>query len=274
MAAVYAVTCHLDPVCVLSPPSKCINKDDQTPDTNEHIALFIDADNAPASKIDVIIAELAKYGVAHIRKAYGNWKNGNLSGWENVLHDYAISPVQQFDLSKGKNTTDMAMTIDAMDVMYGKSVETFCIVSSDCDFTPLVMRLRAEGKRVIGFGERKAPAPFVNSCTPFLYLTDLEKESSEPNQPGHEPTQPAKGNELKGNSQLMNLLRGAIEASQDDGGWANLGQVGSHISNQSSFDALNYGYTKLGDLVRAIDLFTTKVAPNGCQVFVKNERRT
>ena len=125
--------------------------------SKENIALLIDADNAPAAKIDFIIAELATYGVVNIRRAYGNWKNQTLSGWEKILHEFAIQPVQHFDLVKGKNATDMAMLIDAMDLLYTKNVGTFCLVSSDCDFTPLVLRLRADGKQVIGFGGRMRP---------------------------------------------------------------------------------------------------------------------
>lgn len=244
------------------------------PVSKERIALFIDADNAPARKIDVIISELAKYGVVNIRKAYGNWKNGGLIGWEKILHEYAISPVQQFDLTKGKNATDMAMTIDAMDVMFRQSVDAFCIVSSDCDFTPLVMRLRAEGKRVIGFGERKTPSPFVNACTPFLFLNEVvepEAISEEKVEVKSEPSATAKG--LKCDTKLINLLRHAIEASGGDDGWASLAAVGNHMANQSSFDARNYGYQKLGDLIRAIDLFDTKMAEHGHQMYVMDNRK-
>lgn len=124
----------------------------------ERIALFIDADNAPAVKIDVILSELARYGVVNIRRAYGNWKSPNMQSWENVLHEFAIQPIQQFDLTKGKNATDIALVIDAMDVLYTREIDIICLVSSDCDFTPLVTRAKAEGKAVFGFGERKAPA--------------------------------------------------------------------------------------------------------------------
>lgn len=137
--------------------------------------MLIDADNAPAPKIDFVIAELATYGVVNIRRAYGNWKKASLGGWEKVLHEYAIQPVQHFDIVKGKNASDMALLIEAMDILYTKSLGTFCLVSSDCDFTPLVLRLRADGKQVIGFGNSKAPAPFVASCTRFLYLDDASK---------------------------------------------------------------------------------------------------
>ena len=155
------------------------------------IALLIDADNSPSSKIDVILAELAKVGVANIRRAYGNWKKDGLKGWEGVLHEYAIRPIQQFDYSKGKNATDMGMVIDAMDLLYTDQPEAFGIVSSDSDFTPLVMHLKAKGAQVFGFGAKKTPMPFVNACSRFLYLENLGSASaSEADEP---PKAAAKG---------------------------------------------------------------------------------
>jgi uncharacterized LabA/DUF88 family protein len=143
------------------------------PGQEARIALLIDADNSPADKIDVILAELAKFGVANIRRAYGNWKKSELKGWEAALHDYAIRPIQQFDYSKGKNATDMGMVIDAMDLLYSDKPEGFGIVSSDSDFTPLVLHLKAKGAKVYGFGAKKTPMPFVNACSRFLYLETL-----------------------------------------------------------------------------------------------------
>ncbi|MGB8166469.1 MAG: NYN domain-containing protein [Chthoniobacteraceae bacterium] len=158
---------------------------------------MIDADNAPAAKIEFIIAELATYGAVNIRRAYGNWKKSELSEWEKVLHEYAIQPVQHFDLVKGKNATDMALVIGAMDILYTKSIGTFGIVSSDCDFTPLVVRLKEEGKRVIGFGGQKTPAPFANSCTRFLVLDENPKAREVRQKKAANPQ------ELKGDTKLM-----------------------------------------------------------------------
>ena len=135
----------------------------------KRIALLIDADNAPASKIDEVLAEVARYGVANVRRAYGNWKSPRLKGWEAVLHEYAIRPIQQFAYSKGKNASDMAMVIDAMDLLYARNLDGFAIVSSDADFTPMVMRLLTDGVKVYGFGEKKTPEPFVNACSKFTY---------------------------------------------------------------------------------------------------------
>jgi uncharacterized LabA/DUF88 family protein len=142
------------------------------------IALLIDADNCPATKIDEILDELARFGVINIRRAYGNWKSPNLRSWEVVLHDYAIQPVQQFAYTKGKNATDSAMIIDAMDLLYSQRLDGFGLASSDSDFTPLVMRIRANGLKVFGFGEEKTPKPFVSACSRFLYLETLGAASS------------------------------------------------------------------------------------------------
>jgi uncharacterized LabA/DUF88 family protein len=236
------------------------------------IALLIDADNSPANKIEEIIDELAKYGVINIRRAYGNWKSPGLKSWEAVLHDYAIQPIQQFAYTKGKNATDSAMIIDAMDLLYTQKLDGFCLASSDSDFTPLVMRIRANGLKVFGFGEQKTPEPFVNACSKFLYLEhlgtqeptpaasakDIQAPQSEPSPQELSAKSKMSPKELKGNARLMNLLRKAIEAEADDEGWAGLGAVGSHISKQTSFDSRNYGYAKLSDLIKAIDLFEVR----------------
>ena len=229
----------------------------------EKIALFIDADNAPAAKIDVILSELAKYGVVNIRRAYGNWKSPNIKPWEDVLHEYAIQPIQQFDLTKGKNATDIALVIDAMDILYTKDVDIICLVSSDCDFTPLVTRALADGKFLIGFGERKAPTAFVNSCSRFLYLDGYEQGDEE---------QPKLDKSLNKDTKLISLLRQAIEAVEEDDGWAMLGPIGSHISNQASFDQRNYGFKKLSDLFAAIDLFESKVT-QGTVIWIRDIKR-
>lgn len=222
--------------------------------TEDKIALLIDADNAPAAKIDVILSELAKYGIANVRRAYGNWKSSKLKSWEEVLHEYAILPVQQFDYTRGKNATDMAMVIDAMDLLYTQNLNAFSLVSSDCDFTPLVMRILTHGLKVYGFGEQKTPIPFVNACSTFLYLESLSQNDAE-NSTKPTPDVKRSTNELKQDTKLVSLIRNAIENNQDENGWADLGVVGGHISKQLPFDSRNYGYSKLLDLIEAIDLF-------------------
>ena len=218
-------------------------------DPKQKIALFIDADNAPAHKFEDILSEVAKYGVVTIRKAYGNWKKASIKGWEDILHEYAIQPIQQYDLTKGKNASDIALVIDAMDVMYTKDIDVMCFVSSDCDFTPMVTRALADGKVVLGFGERKAPSPFVNACSRFLYL-DQEADDND--------SMEANTKNIKSDTKLINLLRQAISATEDEDGWAPLGPVGAHISNKTSFDTRNYGYKNLSSLIKAIDLFKLK----------------
>lgn len=233
------------------------------------IAMLIDADNSPASRIEDILDELANHGVIDIRRAYGNWKSPNLQSWETVLHEYAIQPMQQFAYSKGKNATDMALVIDAMDLLYTKRLAGLAIVSSDSDFTPLVMRLRADGLKVFGFGEEKTPSPFVNACSRFLYLEKLEKE--EPAQAKAKPHARKSAKELKGDAKLMTWLRNAVASAADVDGWAHLGAVGNHISKQASFDQRNYGYARLGDLLAAIDLF--EVDRRGQAIYVRDRRR-
>ncbi len=209
------------------------------------IVLLIDADNAPPSAIARVMSELASHGKVTIRRAYGNWTNPHLKGWEANLHAHAIQPMLQIDLTKGKNATDIAIAIDAMDILYTKSVDTFCLMTSDSDFTPLVTRLLSEGKTVIGYGERKTPAALVNACSKFLFLDD---ES--------EKTEPVEQQTLRNDTQLLTLLRDAIRKTEQDDGWSKLSRVGAHISNHASFDARNYGYPRLSDLIDAIgDLF-------------------
>jgi uncharacterized LabA/DUF88 family protein len=224
-------------------------------DDGKRIALLIDADNAPAGKIDAILAELARHGVANVRRAYGNWKSHRLKGWEDALHAYAIQPIQQFAYSTGKNASDMAMVIDAMDLLYARNLDGFAIVSSDADFTPLVMRLRADSMRVFGFGEEKTPQPFVQACSTFLYL---EKLGAEEDAGPSAQVRPKRSADLREDQALVHLLRSAVSASADDDGWTHHGAVGSHLRNQGSFDERNYGYRNLSSLIEATELFEIK----------------
>jgi uncharacterized protein (TIGR00288 family) len=235
------------------------------------IALLIDADNAPASKIEAIVSELAKYGVANIRKAYGNWKSPTLKAWEQCLHEYAIRPVQQFDYTKGKNATDAAMIIDAMDLLYTQQLDAFAIVSSDCDFTPLVMRVLTNGLKVYGFGEKKTPLPFVYACSTFLYLETIDQAVISEETSKINASVKKTGKELKQDAKLISLLRSAVSSTLDDDGWSNLGAIGGHIANQASFDPRNYGYVKLSGLFEAIDLF--EIQRKDMAVYVRSKQR-
>ena len=231
-------------------------------DRTPRIALLIDADNSPAVKIDLILNELSTFGETSIRRAYGNWKKQELRGWEEVLHEHAIRPMQQFDYSKGKNASDMAMVIDALDILYSDRPEAFGIVSSDADFTPLVMYLRAKGTAVYGFGAQKTPEPFVNACSRFLFLDKLGVDAAGGSADGdgsrddgaaaplRVPTA-----KLKQDAKLVTLLRNAVEAAKDENGWARVGAVGQQINNQASFDPRNYGYATITKLLKATELF-------------------
>ncbi|WP_092131981.1 NYN domain-containing protein [Polaromonas sp. YR568] len=221
------------------------------------IALLIDADNAPAAKIEAILSELSTLGVTHVRRAYGNWTKEGLKGWADKLHEHAIRPIQQFDLIKKKNATDIAMTVDALELLYIDQPDAFAIASSDCDFTPLVMHLRAKGAAVFGFGNKDTPPPFVNACSLFLYVENLGEEvdsAAEPNAKtaGHLRTSPA---ELKQNTALILLLRNSIKAASDEDGWARVSEVGHQVRNQSSDHFRNYGYSSWTKLFKVIDLF-------------------
>ena len=219
------------------------------------VALLIDADNSPASKIGVILNELSTFGETNVRRAYGNWKKSELKGWEEQLHEHAIRPVQQFDYSKGKNASDMAMVIDALDLLYTDRPDAFGIVSSDSDFTPLVMHLRAKGAAVYGFGARKTPEPFVNACSRFLFLDDLRPAAAEGDDT--ERSQPLRMTtaELQKDRKLVDLLRNAVRSAADDDGWSRVNDVRQQIGNQASFDQRNYGYSTLTKLLAATDLF-------------------
>jgi uncharacterized protein (TIGR00288 family) len=265
------------------------------------IALIIDADNAPADKIDEVLTELSTLGVINVRRAYGNWTKGALSGWQDRLLEFAIKPVQQFDYSKRKNASDMAMTVDAMELLYNDRPDAFGIVSSDADFTPLVMHLRAKGTAVFGLGMAQTPKPFVNACSRFLYLealgstepdaeaTALAAGASEPAAasgrdggdaaaPGV-PGRPAPARlrvpsaELRQDSRLMTLLRDATQAVQDETGWALVGAVGSQIGNKASFDSRNYGYATLTKLLTATEAFEMR-DEGSSRVAVRDKRLT
>ena len=234
------------------------------------IALLIDADNSPANKIEEIIDELAKYGVINIRRAYGNWKSQGLKSWEAVLHDYAIQPIQQFAYTKGKNATDSAMIIDAMDLLYTQKLDGFCLASSDSDFTPLVMRIRANGLKVFGFGEQKTPEAFKNACHKFVFTEVLRPASRAVEPVAAAPRsrsvkvasapQPQRETLKTRNDFPKEFVLDALEQSSDDAGWANLGTFGRYLTNlQPDFDSRIYGYKKLSDLVKArTDLFITE----------------
>lgn len=225
--------------------------------TNQKLAVLIDADNAQASVIQELLAEVSRYGTATIKRAYGDWTTTNLKGWKEVLHRMAIQPMQQFSYTSGKNSTDASLIIDAMDVLHDNTVDGFCLVSSDSDFTRLATRIREEGKMVYGFGERKTPEPFVAACDKFIY-TEILRTVPEPEKDAAKLEAVAVADVRK----LQPLLISAIDANARDDGWASLGGVGSHIAKiDTAFDARNYGFKKLSELVRSLKYLEVKELP-------------
>ncbi|MFN2100640.1 NYN domain-containing protein [Altererythrobacter sp. MF3-039] len=231
-------------------------------DNSRNIALLIDSDNASPSGIDPVLTVLAELGQVNIRRAYGNWRKPALKGWADIVHRYGIEPQQQFDITRGKNATDMKMTIDALDLLYNGRVHGFGIMSSDSDFMPLAMRIRQDGYPVYGFGSAKTPEAFRQACTRFIDVDKLIKAEKEAKNGG--------GSEL--DDELLDLLFDAYNASKrDEQGYAKLSEVGQRAGNRSSFDARNYGYSRLIDLIESIPNFGTERRENG-QVFVKRLR--
>ncbi len=231
----------------------------------KNIALLIDADNASYAGIDPVLTVLAELGQVNIRRAYGNWAKPALSKWNQITHRYGLQPMQQFDLTKGKNATDMAMTIDAIDLLYRGKVDGFGIMSSDSDFTPLVTRLRQDGLTVYGFGSAKAPEAFKTACTRYIDVDQLIRTNE-----AEEDTPPSESRTI--DHELIELLGDAWKAAKrDEEGFARLQEVGQIAGNRSSFDVRNYGYKRLSDLMRAAsDNFKLERREN--QLYVKRLR--
>ncbi|GKZ37751.1 hypothetical protein AbraIFM66950_009434 [Aspergillus brasiliensis] len=241
-------------------------------------AVLIDADNACYSTVHRLLAEIAKYGTAHAKRAYGDWSSHNLIGWKNELLQQSILPIQQFAYTQGKNATDSAMIIDAMDLLYTRRYDGFCLVSSDSDFTKLAARIRESGLLVYGFGEKKTPQPFVAACDKFVYtenlvhVDELEPHATRIRAPEH--PLPAKKVHFK--EPLASQLRTSVEATSDDEGWARLCDVGSLLTKKHpDFDPRTYGYLKLSDLIAASSFFEISRWPDksSSEFYVRDTRR-
>lgn len=259
------------------------------------LAVLIDADNAPRRQLKEIMEEIAVYGTPTVKRIYGDWTSPNLTGWKKPLLETAITPIQQYGYTTGKNATDSAMIIDAMDILYSGRVDGFCIVSSDSDFTRLATRLREAGMKVFGFGEKKTPNPFIVACDKFLYIEIIggekkkakakAKEALPPAEPESQP-KPAKTPKAAAKAppanqipeEIVDLISTAIDDVADDDGWAYLGGVGNLISKkQPDFDARNYGYKKLTLLIDAIesiemDFRDNVLENNGKLIFIRNKK--
>jgi len=242
--------------------------------TEDHIALFIDCDNISHRSIEGIINELSKYGVVNIRQAYGNWTKDNLKNWEDKLLEFAIKPIQQFDYSKNKNATDILMTIDAIDLLHTKDIDAFAFATSDSDFTPVVMRVQNEGIKVFGFGEKKTPKPFMAACSQFIFTEKLMSNYEQTSTTTLEEASTIRksGKEMRGDTWLVNVLRNAIEHTMDENGWANLADIGQYINNSTSFSPINFGYKKLSNLIKEIDLFDVYVDEESKIMSIRDKR--
>ena len=219
------------------------------------LAVLIDSDNTTASLTTELLEEIAKYGTPTVKRAYGDWTTQHLVAWKEELLRHAIQPVQQFAYTRGKNSTDSALVIDAMDLLYAGNLEGFVIVSSDSDFTRLATRLRESGMTVYGLGRRSTPAPFVSACDRFIYLDLLRQEPPEPVPRASDDDEPAPPD-------LKRILTTAISSTSKDDGWSNLGEVGSYlIKSHAAFDPRDYGHSKLGELARAEQYVEVKDVP-------------
>jgi uncharacterized protein (TIGR00288 family) len=220
--------------------------------TSLNLAVLIDGDNIPSAYVKEMMEEIAKYGNPTIKRIYGDWTKPQLSKWKNVLLENAITPIQQYGYTSGKNATDSAMIIDAMDILYSDKVNGFCIVSSDSDFTRLATRLREAGKQVIGIGEKKTPEPFIVACDKFIYIEVLKQQANQ----NENQSETAKDSVDKITPKVIKLIATTVDDLSDDDGWAFLGDVGSLLQKkQPNFDPRNYGFQKLTPLIKSTGKF-------------------
>ena len=235
---------------------------------NKKLAVLIDADNAPADIIDRLLEEVAKYGIASVKRIYGDWSRPEPQGWKkDVLLKHALIPVQQFAYTKGKDATDMSLIIDAMDLLYSGTFDGFCLVSSDSDFTALAIRLKEQGVTVYGFGKKQTPEAFRKACDKFIYTEifrpEKQRQEKEKNNGKNNPA----AEESAAAPDALPLLKRAVRENADDLGWANLGPIGSYISKiNPDFDSRLYGYGKLSDLIKSFDIFEHRTDNNQLQV--------
>jgi len=240
------------------------------------LAVLIDGDNIPSIYVKEMMEEIAKYGIPTVKRIYGDWTNPKLSKWKNILLQNAIIPIQQYGYTTGKNATDSAMIIDAMDILYSEKVNGFCLVSSDSDFTRLATRLREAGMKVFGMGEKKTPEPFIVACDKFIYI-EILKSQSEGNESEYTETKSMlKGNIDKITPKVIKLISSTISDLADEDGWAFLGDVGNLLQKkQPNFDSRNYGFQKLTPLIKSIKKFDIeqRESPKGRfkLIYVKNK---
>lgn len=234
------------------------------------LAVLIDGDNIPSAYVKEMMEEIAKYGNPTIKRIYGDWTKPHLVKWKNVLLENAVTPIQQYGYTQGKNATDSAMIIDAMDILYSGKVDGFCLVSSDSDFTRLATRLREAGMNVIGIGEKKTPDPFIVACDRFIYIEILKSQGKEP----AKEKESKKDQYDKITPKVVKLIASTISDVADDDGWAFLGDVGSLLQKkQPNFDSRNYGYQKLTPMINSVDKFEIESRERGKYklIYVRNK---
>ena len=228
---------------------------------NDLLAVLVDADNVPPSKLGAVLTEVARFGTASVKRVYGDWTKSNLSSWKEVASEHVMQPIQQFANTVGKNATDSALIIDAMDLLYTRRFQGFCIVSSDSDFTRLASRIREEGVTVYGFGEPKTPASFRNACDRFISLDVLDEPAVDSTSVVRDPVP---GPQLRSDTKLVAGLRACVSTASGEDGWANLSAVGQLMRKQRpDFDPRTWHYAKLSELVRATELFLVEPRPAG-----------
>lgn len=234
---------------------------------DDKLAVLIDADNVPYANVKEMLDEVTKYGNPTIKRIYADWTTPTVSGWKNVLLENAITPIQQYSYTKGKNSSDSALIIDAMDLLYSEKVNGFCIVSSDSDFTRLATRLREAGMFVMGIGERKTPQPFITACDKFVYIEILKKEVEPENEGKPNPKNKTKPKaSLVGDmdKNLIKIIKASVDEISDDSGWAFLGLLGNYlIKRRPDFDPRNYGFNKLYPLVKSLNEFEIQERETG-----------
>ncbi len=236
-------------------------------DNQPRLAVLIDADNSQPSTIEGLLDEIAALGIASVKRIYGDWTDTQLKSWKSSLLEHGLQPIQQFAYTSGKNATDSAMIIDAMDLLYTKNFDGFCIVSSDSDFTRLASRIRESGVKVYGFGEQKTPKAFIGVCDKFIFTENLRRSSN----PKESPTAKIKTDEKA----LLALVRNAVEDTADEAGWSSLGSVGQKLINKSpEFDPRTYGYKKLVDLIIGLNIFEFKASDpfSKSQIYIRVKR--
>jgi len=246
---------------------------------DEKLAVLIDADNVPYAYVKEMLDEIAKYGNPTIKRIYADWTKPTVSGWKNILLENAITPIQQYSYTSGKNSSDSALIIDAMDLLYSGKVDGFCIVSSDSDFTRLATRLREASMFVIGIGERKTPRPFITACDKFIYIEILKKEKETDayeKLSSQKKTKSKTSADTKIDKELINLIKDSVEEISDDSGWAFLGTLGSFIiKKRTDFDPRNYGFQKLYPLIKSINKFEIEERETGKNnirhIYIKNK---